>query len=180
MTEMEKVFSDERIKKINKSLREKQEFLENNPDEMDKFIKSKAKSDAEGFEKYLKEAYPRKSFQTHNHDYKNDVFKISNEKYEIDFNLKIDENIFLDFNEYGVPVSIRILNASEVFGIKKVQMKNLLRFHMHLFINEKIIGINGLFEFNFHNKKESFELTPLITNDMNLPNYNRSFDLANA
>lgn len=94
------------------------------------------------------------------YDYVNDMllFKIKNRDYlkSLDF-----DNLIVDIDKEGFITGLRIFDASEIFNIPKVALKNIKSFRFHARIEDKKVSIQLEFIPVLRNK-------PLIKQGQNL------------
>jgi uncharacterized protein YuzE len=104
-----------------------------------------------------------------NYDYNYDIFDIYiNKEYKYDSTIKLDEGIFLDFDEDNIPVSLEILDASR---ITKIDKKNLANsdIEMYIAVSEDLIELNIKFSYPIHNQAIDVSMEKKIANNYNIP-----------
>ncbi|MGN0094419.1 MAG: DUF2283 domain-containing protein [Methanobrevibacter sp.] len=114
---------------------------------------------------------PINSFEIdYNYDFSYDILTVTiKNDYEYGETIEMDNNILLDFDVKGVPVSLEIINASEVLNVKKYSLKNMHSFQMNVTVNEDTITVNINFVVKVHNKNQDSSLKCLINNYLNIP-----------
>ena len=87
----------------------------------------------------------------YNYDYKNDLlsFKIKEREYSksLDFG-----NLIMDIDKEGFITGLRVFDASKVFRLSKIALKNLKQFEFHTSVEDKVIKIQLRFTSVLRNK----------------------------
>lgn len=181
-------FTDEELIRMNKDFQKKREFFKEHPEQAMECTEKRIKKDNEGFLEFLKK------YETPNNDDNSfdvepvynrskDVLCMTVDKdYEPAISIKLDSNIFLDFDEDRNPIALRIMNASKTFDIVKdgFRKRNILAFRMGIHINFKSITVNASFLFYARNKEEKIQISPNIANSLRLPTINTEAGLSVA
>ncbi|MDR0900240.1 MAG: hypothetical protein LBM26_01120 [Methanobrevibacter sp.] len=179
-------FTEEEIKLMNEEFRKSRDYFKKHPDEARRASNKKAETDNRSFIDFIKkEESPIdnvNSFTVELYYNRNeDVLIMGVEKdYQPDVSVKLDKNIYLDFDENRTPVALRILNASKTFNVVKDSFleKNFLGFSMDIHVNFKSITVNAFFRLNARNKTQEKSISPNISNTLRLPTINSVADLA--
>ena len=85
------------------------------------------------------------------YNYKHDIllFKIKNREYtkSIDF-----ENLIIDIDKEGFITGLRIFDASQIFNLSKIALKNIKQFEFNATVEDKIVSIQLRFAACLRNK----------------------------
>jgi len=101
-----------------------------------------------------------------NHDIL-DIYRTKNYNYKT--SLELEEGIILDIDKNNIPVSLEILDASEIFKIKdKNSLNQIHEVDMRIEITEEIIRIDVDIRFNTPKKRTS-SLKSIILNSIKAP-----------
>lgn len=88
----------------------------------------------------------------YNYDYDNDiaVFKVKDRNYlkSIDF-----DNFIIDIDEEGFITGVRVIDASKVFKINKIGLKNMSDWEFNSSIEDKVISLQLRFSCLLRNKR---------------------------
>jgi len=91
------------------------------------------------------------------YNFKNDIllFKIKNREYakSIEF-----ENIIVDIDKEGFITGLRIFDASQVFRLSKISLKNIKRFEFDASAEDRVIRIHLRFMASLRNKPYPIEI----------------------
>jgi len=95
-----------------------------------------------------------------------DIYRVKDYKYKT--SLELEEGVILDIDKNNIPVSLEILDASEVFQIKD---KNLLsKIHgidMKIEVTKEVIMVDV--DLSFNTPKKRFSLKSIILNSIKAP-----------
>jgi uncharacterized protein YuzE len=95
-----------------------------------------------------------------------DIYRVKNYKYKT--SLELEEGVILDIDKNNIPVSLEILDASEIFKIKdKNLLSNIHELDMKIEVTEEIIRVDV--ELSFNSSKKSFSLKSIILNSIKAP-----------
>lgn len=83
--------------------------------------------------------------------------------------IELDVNFNLVFNNEGIPLFLEINNASTVFNVKKLILKNIFNIDIIINVEEDIISLNSIFILTEHNKKKEYNFNFEIANSKNIP-----------
>lgn len=93
-----------------------------------------------------------KGMGVYNYDFDNDLllFKIKEREYEksIEFG-----NLIVDIDKEGFITGLRIFDASQVFKMDKIALKNVKEFEFHTRVEDKVIEIQLRFSAMLRNKE---------------------------
>lgn len=177
-------FTEEELTKMNENFQKKRNFFEKHPEKAIKCSEERIKKDNEGFLEFLKKYEnpigSSNSFDVEPHyKFSEDILCMSIEKdYQPSVSIKLEENVYLDFNNDMLPIALKIMNASKTFNLVKNSFENILAFKMRININFKSITVNASFLFKTMNKKEEKQISPHIANNWRLPAINAEAGLA--
>lgn len=99
-------------------------------------------------------------------------------KYNYKESVEITDDIILDIDETNRPVALEILDASKVFNLNKIHVKQLKSVNAAIKITEETICINAGFYFLVHQKPIPIPLNEEIPNEEGLPIHEIKFDTA--
>ena len=95
-----------------------------------------------------------------------DIYRVKNYKYKT--SLELEEGVILDIDKNNIPVSLEILDASEIFKIKdKNLLSNIHELDMKIEVTKEIIRVDV--ELSFNSSKKSFSLKSIILNSIKAP-----------
>jgi hypothetical protein len=83
--------------------------------------------------------------------------------------IKLDDNFNLIFNKEGIPLFLEINNASKVFNVKKLLLKNIYNVDIIINVEEDIISLNSNFTLTEHNRKKEYDFNFEVLNSKNIP-----------
>ena len=96
-----------------------------------------------------------------------DIYRVKNYKYKT--SLELEEGIILDIDKNDIPVSLEILDASEIFKVKDDQLLNHINeVDMRIEITEEVIRVDVELSFNTSEKITS-SLKSIILNSIKAP-----------
>ena len=90
------------------------------------------------------------------------------DEYDYKESIELEEGIILDFDTYGIPVALEILDVSNLFGIDKVSFENIQDIKMKIKINS-CINLELKMVLLVKDREVKQELDRFIKNDINLP-----------
>lgn len=90
------------------------------------------------------------------------------DEYDYKESIELEEGIILDFDTYGIPVALEILDVSNLFGIDKVSFENIQDIKMKIKINS-CINLELKMVLLVKDMEVMQELDKFIKNDINLP-----------
>ncbi len=112
----------------------------------------------------------------YDYDYQSDsLYLYIVDDYKYSRSLRLDRDIILDFDEYGVPVAMEILHASKRFETDQFILRNPIGVNMDIAIGDDFIHIKALFKISIRNKSTSLELNAEGENSINLPSQETHF-----
>lgn len=100
------------------------------------------------------------------YDYVNDIlfFKVKNRNYKRSVEL---DRFAVDVDEENYIVGIQIFDASELFGLKKEQLRNIRRWRFQASIDENRLEFKLIFQTVFRNR--IIEPRPIIIEELDEP-----------
>ena len=90
------------------------------------------------------------------------------DEYDYKESIELEEGIILDFDTYGIPVALEILDISSLFGIDKISFENIQDIQMKIKINS-CINLELKMVLLVKDMEVMQELDKFIKNDINLP-----------
>jgi len=96
-----------------------------------------------------------------------DIYRVKDYKYKT--SLELEEGVILDIDKDNVPVSLEILDASEIFKIKdKDLLSNIQELDMRIEVTEEVIRVDVDLSFN-STKERTSSLKSIILNSIKVP-----------
>jgi len=99
------------------------------------------------------------------------IFIKKKNDYKYKISVELNSNIIMDFDKNNNPVSIEILNASNVLNIDKLSLKRIINLNMTISVNKEIICVDAKIIVKVRNRKTELSLHPSTTNDMGMPEF---------
>jgi len=96
-----------------------------------------------------------------------DIYRVKDYKYKT--SLELEEGVILDIDKDNTPVSLEILDASEIFKIKnKDLLSNIQELDMRIEVTEEVIRVDVDLSFNSPKERTS-SLKSIILNSIKVP-----------
>ena len=96
-----------------------------------------------------------------------DIYRVKDYKYKT--SLELEEGVILDIDKDNTPVSLEILDASEIFKIKnKDLLSNIQELDMRIEVTEEVIRVDVDLSFN-STKERTSSLKSIILNSIKVP-----------
>ncbi len=104
----------------------------------------------------------------YDYDYKNDILMFKTKEREYSTSLEFD-NLVIDIDIEGYVTGLRVFDATKVFKLTKITLKNVKHFEFHTQVEDKIIKIQLRFDAVLRNKPiikqgQDFERAALESN----------------
>ncbi|MBE6496559.1 MAG: DUF2283 domain-containing protein [Methanobrevibacter thaueri] len=94
------------------------------------------------------------------------------DKYEYKESLELEDGIILDFSTEGIPVSLEILDISDLFSVDKECFENIENINISIDITNFRISLNLLIEVLIKNEIVNRPFSTIAKNDINIPEMN--------
>jgi len=89
--------------------------------------------------------------------------------FDYEESIELESNIFVDLDTDEKPVGIEILDASKVFNVNKLSLKNIKCIYMKIEVSQEIISLNFHLGIEIHNKSLIKQVDSNVVNDFNIP-----------
>jgi uncharacterized protein YuzE len=94
------------------------------------------------------------------------------DEYNYENTLELGNGILLDFNINNIPVALDIFDASKLFNVTKLSLKNIKDINMNIIISKEKINVNLKIDMNIHNKLTHKFINESVINNINAPAIN--------
>ncbi len=94
------------------------------------------------------------------------------DKYEYKESLELEDGIILDFSTEGIPVSLEILDISDLFSVDKECFENIENINISIDITNFRISLNFLIEVLIKNEIVNRPFSTIAKNDIHIPEMN--------
>lgn len=94
------------------------------------------------------------------------------DKYEYKESLELEDGIILDFSTEGIPVSLEILDISDLFSVDKECFENIENINISIDITNFRISLNLLIEVLIKNEIVNRPFSTIAKNDIHIPEMN--------
>ena len=107
---------------------------------------------------------------TSSYSVKNDLLTIKISKGDLDGkSVKLDDDFNLVFDKEGIPLYLKITNASSIFNANKFSLTRINDIDLTINVEEENITLEALFVLSMYNKKEVFTFDFDVKNKDKIP-----------